>query len=273
MSDYNALFIYDYAFQALQQDMLTNYIFTGSQVGRTLRDMVLWRNSALQPLTNPTEEALTGTMRADSAAIRQNARNVGEAASMMGIAKTAVEQINSALGDMEDIIEGINAGELDAGSSLVQADYDALKSKISGLISDTDFNSIYMLDSSQWGTQQIDSSGNVWIQAYKNGGFDVTFVPVDTMDWSDLDSAELDTDINNQKSVVDSLQLEIEAVLDRYTAKESSLDYQEARLSSQADILDQAVASRMPSSAGRRLEQLLLDYLLESTGGIVDEST
>jgi flagellin len=271
LSDQEKSFIYKYSTRLLSQDMLTNALFANSGVGRSLRDMVLAKQP-VQPLTNPMEAALTGTLRADSAAVRQNARNVGEAANMMGTAKTAVAQISDALADMEDIIDKINQGELSAGSTVVQADYDALRDKITGLISSTDYNGIYMLDGSQWGTDQIDSNGNVWIQAYKDGGFDVTFHNLDGIDWTQLSGAELNTDINTQLAYVQSYASDVNAILDNYASKQSSLEYQQTQLSSQADLLDQAVANRSPETSALSTEQLLLNLILSETGRIVDES-
>ncbi len=265
-------FIYLYSQQLLSQDFLTSSYLTGSTVGKSLRDMILAKQP-VQPLTNPFEEAITGTLRADSAAVKQNARNLAEAANMMGIAKSAVGQINDALADMEDIIDKINAGTLDGTSSVVQDEYDALKSKVDGIISGTDFNGIYMLDSTKWDTEQINSSGQVYIQSQKDGGFNVSFNALNSLsNLGDLAGSSLGDDDTRatQLSYVESLQSDVSAILDRYTTKESSLNYQTSQTESQAIILDQAVENRRGSSLS--MEQILLNLILGDSGSIVNTS-
>ncbi len=265
------LLIYNMAMQTWQSDLLSNSLFAGSQVGRNLRDLVL-ATQPVRPMTNPFEEAITGTLRADAAATRANAANVGEAVSMVGAAKTAVTQISDALQDMEDIIDQINLGELSASSGVVQADYDALRDKIKGLVSSTDYNGIAVLDGSQWGTDQIDANGNVYIQSNKNGGFNVTFHNLDGINWDNLDGSALDGSLAAQLAFVQSFQQDIDAVESVYSTKLSSLQNQQTQLLAQADLLDQAVDNRMSSASGMTTEQILLNLILGDTGSIVDES-
>ena len=267
---YQRYFIYDYSMDLLQQDMLTNAYFTGSAVGASLRDMVLARQP-VQPLTQPYDEAITGTLRADAAAVAQNARNVAEAASMVGTAKTAVAQINDALSSMEDIIDKINAGELSASSSVVQADYDALRDQITGIMESTDYNGIYMLDSTRWDTDQIDTNGRVYIQAYKDGGMYVTFHDLNAIDWSQLDGADLATDLSGQLALVESYSSDIATILDVYTGKQESLEYQATQLEAQSDLLTQAATARRQSSTSA--EDALLSLLLSGSGTLLDETS
>lgn len=275
LSDVERQFIYNYSMQLLQQDILTNSLFAGSSVGRDLRSMVLAKQP-VQPLTNPFEAAITGTLRGDAAQVRQSSRNVQEAASMVGTARTGVAQIADALSDMEDIIDKINSGELDQTSAVVQSDYDALRDKIEGLVSSTDYNGIAMLDSSQWGTNQIDSNGNVYIQSTRDGGFDVTFHAMDDIDWSQLIGSQLDDsgggDRAAQLALVQNYQGQVDAILDVYEKKEDSLNSQVLHLESQAQVIDQAVAARSPETTNS-VEQLLLNLLLKETGTVVDESS
>ncbi|WP_243546026.1 flagellin [Pseudodesulfovibrio tunisiensis] len=275
LSDVERQFIYNYSMQLLQQDILTNSLFAGSSVGRDLRSMVLAKQP-VQPLTNPFEAAITGTLRGDAAQVRQSSRNVQEAASMVGTARTGVAQIADALSDMEDLIDKINSGELDQTSAVVQSDYDALRDKIEGLVSSTDYNGIAMLDSSQWGTNQIDSNGNVYIQSTRDGGFDVTFHAMDDIDWSQLIGSQLDDsgggDRAAQLALVQNYQGQVDAILDVYEKKEDSLNSQVLHLESQAQVIDQAVAARSPETTNS-VEQLLLNLLLKETGTVVDESS
>lgn len=273
LTDNDRNLIFNMSQQLLTQDMLTSSIFSNSSVGKSLRDMVLSKPSA-QPLTNPFEEAITGTLRADTAAVRQNSRNVGEAAGMMGTAKSAMGNIKTALEEMEDIIDKINAGELDGTSSIVQDEYDALKTKVDGIISNTDYNGIYMLDSDKWGTVQINSSGQVWIQAFKDGGYDISFNAVNGLsNLGDLAGSDLGDagTMATQLSYVQSLQSDVDAIKDRYTTKHASLEYESNQLESQAVILAKAVENRRTSETS--VEQVLLDLILKQTGTIVDDKS
>ncbi|QJB57772.1 flagellin [Pseudodesulfovibrio sp. zrk46] len=274
LTDVEKNFIVNYSQQLLQQDLLTNQLFGASRVGQDLRSMVLGEAVKAKTFTNPFEQAISGSLRADADSTRQAGRNVGEAASMMGVAKNAMADIVDSLEAMEKIIEDIEAGDLDASSSVVQADYNALKDKITGTISSTDFNGIYMLDSSQWGTDQISAGGQVYIQSSTNGGFNISFHAVDagssSVNWSDLSGAALDGSLATQKSYVDNLKSFSSTVEDMYESKTDTLESQKIQLEGQAQLLDQAVQYRMPSSPDYSLEKLLADLIARNTGGVID---
>jgi len=281
LSDWQKLFIYDTSTQLLSQDLLSNYYLLGSQAGASLREMVLAKQP-VQPITDPYDEAITGTLRADAAAVAQNARNVGEAADMMGVASSAVSQISDALDDMEEIIEKLDNGDI-AYSDSVRDEYDALRNKIVAIIEDTDFNGIYMLDNAQWGTEQIDSSGQVYIQAFKNGGFNITFsalndLTINSNTWSDFSGADLEVDDAThrqaQQAQVDDFQSAIATYLDIYEGRQSSLEFQQTELENQANLLEQAaLARRQSTTSDLSPEQLLLSLLLGDSGRLLDESS
>ncbi|MFH1912825.1 MAG: flagellin [Pseudomonadota bacterium] len=276
LSDIEKSFLYEYSARLLERDMLTNQLFAGSAVGRNLRSLVLGEPVRAATFTNPFEEAISGTLRADAGATRQAARNVGEAASMMGVARTGMSTIVSALSDMESIIDKINTGELNGASTVVQADYNALRDKIIGTISGTDFNGISMLDSAKWGTSQIDAGGKVFIQADKSGGFDISFYAVDTptsgVAWADLAGAGLGADGTRatQLGFVQTLASEMNSIQSMYQSKEDSLHSQQLALQSQAQILDNAAQLRKPSDPDYSLEKLLADLILRESGTIFD---
>ena len=276
LTDIEKNFLYNYSQQLLQQDMLTNQLFGASSVGRDLRSMVLGGPIRATTFTNPFENAMSGTLRADAGSTRQAASNVGEAASMMGIARNDMATIVDALEDMEDIIDKINSGELDESSSVVQADYDALRDKITGIVSNSDYNGIALLDGSQWDTSQIDADGNVHIQSSDSGGFDITFHDIDGYNWASLQGSELDDgaggDIAAQLATVQSYLSDMEAVLDVYQGKEDSLSSQQLHLESQAQLLDQAAQLRMPSNPNYSLEKLLADLVSQEIGTLVNSS-
>ena len=276
LTDLEKSYIYDYSMQLLQQDMLINQLFGGSVVGQNLRSLVLGQPVRAATFTNPFEEAMSGSLRGDAGAVRQASRNVGEAAAMMGVARTEMATVVDALQDMEDMIDQINSGELDGTSAVVQADYDALVDKIEGTISNADFNGIAVLDSTQWNTDQIDANGNVYIQSSKDGGFNITFHSIDDpssgVNWSDLSGAALGAAGTRatQLGYVQSLQSEMESILSVYQGKEDSLQSQELQLQSQAQLLDQAAQLRKPSDPNYSLEQLLADLIARETGTIFD---
>ncbi|WP_419787857.1 flagellin [Pseudodesulfovibrio sp.] len=274
LTDIEKAFLFNYSQQLLQQDMLTSQLFYGSSVGSDLRSLVLGESPRATVFSNPFEQAISGTLRADAGATRQASGNVGEAASMMGVARTSMSTIVDALESMESIIEDIEANNLAPDSGIVQADYDALRDKITGLISSTDYNGIYMLDSAKWGTDQIDSGGQVYIQSSKNGGFDISFQAVDqgssSVNWSDLSGAALNGSLSEQKSFVDNLKSFASSIEDMYQVKEDHLASQQTALESQAQLLDSAAQMRMPSDPDYSLEKLLADLIVRETGTIFD---
>ena len=285
LSDLQRLVIFDTANQLWQQDMLMNAYFHGSSVGANLRSMILGRQP-VQPLTNPFDEAITGKLRADSATIRQNARNVREAGAMMGIAKEAVSTIKGLLEEMEALAKKVqeerdNHEEPPAFvvSQEDKNDYDALRKRITSTIESTRYNNIALLDGSQWGTEQISADGKVNIQGFLDGGFDLNFRALNEVNsdfaWSDLtgenlDDTTVDGDLDGQIRTLSSYIGDMTLIEDIYSNRQDGLEYQAASLVSQADLLDQAVEARrhVPTKS---LEQILLDSLFRSSGRIVDE--
>jgi flagellin len=271
LSDLEKLFVVSTATQMWQQDLLTNVYFQGSTVGANLREMMLGRQP-VRPLTNPYDEAITGRLRADSATIRQGARNVKEAASMVGIAAEATGTIRSTLEEMQDIATKIKTGEL-VWNTTIRDEYNSLRDKITGIVQSTLYNGIALLDSTQWGTDQIDSGGAVHVQAFLNGGFDVTFKALDspTPPWSNLSGASLNNATGLQTELLELSELlgYVGTVEDIYTERASGLEYQAASLESQADLLDQAVEARRQTPT-LSLEEILLRLLMRDIGTLFD---
>ena len=277
LSDLQRLVIFDTANQLWQQDMLMSAYFQGSIVGANLRSMILGRQP-VQPLTNPFDEAITGKLRADSATIRQNARNVREAGSMMGIAKEAVSTIKGLLEEMETLAKSVQT-KISGGGSITledKADYNALRERITSSIESTRYNSIALLDKSQWpGIEQISADGKVHIQGFPDGGFDLNFRALNEANsafaWSDLDGDNLVADLGGQILTLSGYIGDMTLIEDIYSNRQDGLEFQAASLVSQADLLDQAVEARRQTPT-RSLEQILLDLLSRSSGTIVDET-
>jgi flagellin len=279
LSSYERYFVYDTSLKLLQQDLLTNAYFMGSSTAASLRDMVLARQP-VQPLTNPFDEAITGTLRADARTTMQNARNVKEAAKMMGVAFESTASIYSALGDMKDIIDMLDE-DPDLYNDTVKADYNALRDQVKALVSNTDYNGIYILDGSKWGTEQIDSDGKVYIQAYGDGGFDLNFHDLDAINWDSLEADAGGDDDNlgeqawrdSQETILDGFMNQMQSIRDIYESREASLEFQSARLASQSDLLEQAANARRTTPLQLNPEQILLNLILSATGSLVNEST
>lgn len=275
LTDLERLFVYTTANQIWQQDLLMNAYFQGSSVGANLREMILGR-PAVKPLTNPYDEAMTGRLRADSATIRQAARNVQEASSMVGIAAEAVGQIRTVLEEMQDIAKQVKEGDLTYSAS-VAADYNALRDKITGIVESTQYNGISLLDSDAWGTEQIDAGGNVFIQSTlrgTDGGFNVTFRPLDTVNWSALDGTDLEDDpsgeLQDQLDTLSGYIGDMSTQEELYSQREDGLTSQAVSLEGQADLLDQAVEARRQTPT-LSLEEILVRLLLRDTGTLLDE--
>ena len=271
LSDLEKLFVVSTATQMWQQDLLTNVYFQGSAVGANLREMMLGRQP-VRPLTNPYDEAITGRLRADSATIRQGARNVKEAAAMVGIAAEATGTIRSTLEEMQDIATKIKDGDL-IWNTTIRDEYNSLRDKITSIVQSTTYNGIALLDSTQWGTSQIDSGGAVYVQSFLNGGFDVTFKALDspTPPWSNLQGASLNNATGLQTELLELSDLlgDVSTIEDIYTERASGLEYQSAALESQADLLDQAVAARRQTPT-LSLEEILLRLLMRDTGTLFE---
>ena len=278
LTDLERLFVFTTANQIWQQDLLMNAYFQGSSVGANLREMMLGR-PAVKPLTNPYDEAITGRLRADSATIRQAARNVQEASSMMGIAAESVGVIKNTLEEMQSIAQQVKDGDLTYSAS-VASQYNALRDKITGIVESTLYNGISLLDSGAWGTEQIDASGNVHIQSTlggSNGGFDVTFQALDTIPWStqlegenleDVPAGDLQTQLDRLSGYIGDMT----TTEDLYSERQEGLTYQATALESQADLLDQAVEARRQTPT-LSLEEILVRLLLRDTGTLLDELT
>ncbi len=276
LTDLERLFVYTTANQIWQQDLLMNAYFQGSSVGANLREMVLGR-PAVKPLTNPYDQAITGRLRADSATIRQASRNVSEASSMVGIAAEAVGTIKTTLEEMEEIAKQVKEGDLTYSASVAD-EYNALRDKIIGIVESTLYNGIALLDSGEWGTEQIDSNGNVHIQSTLSadpnlGGFDVTFRALDTIPWStqlsgtDLANAgTLQTQLDRLSVYIGDMTTQEEL----YAQRQDGLVSQAVSLESQADLLDQAVEARRQEPT-LSLEEILVRLLLRDTGTLMDE--
>jgi flagellin len=278
LSDLQKLFVVSTATQMWQQDLLMNAYFQGSAVGANLRNMLLGRQP-VKPLTSPFDEAITGRLRSDSAAIRQAGKNVQEASSMVGVAAGAVDAIKSVLKEMQSLAQQIKDGDL-TYSADVASQYNSLRDSIKPIIEGTYHNGIALLDKNQWGNDQISGDGKVYIQSLlgtraAGGGFDVVFHELDKAGLAALAGANLGNDpagsLQAELDKVSAYVGNMENLQDIYSKRASGLQYQAAALDSQADLLDRAVDARRQTPA-LSLEEILIRLLLRQTGTLVDET-
>ena len=274
-SNYQSMLI-NLSSQLLQQNLLTNSTFFGSSVGQNLREMVLGESPPrATTFTDPFSEAITGSIRADAGALRQNARNIGEAASMVDIAQQATETIKNKLEEAEQVLESYNAGDISEAEA--EEDYNALLNDITATIKETDYNGIPLLDGDQWSSEsRITDQGEVYIQGMKEDGFNVNFY--DLSKFKKNGSYGFDTDLGGSTTVdeqltkVEDAQGTISSIDDIYQTRVSNLESQQAATESQALLLEQVAASQR-SAGSSDLDSLLLEYILRNSGKLFDGST
>jgi flagellin len=279
LSDLQKLFVVSTATQMWQQDLLMNAYFQGSAVGANLRNMLLGRQP-VKPLTSPFDEAITGRLRSDSAAIRRAGKNVQEGSAMVGVAASAVGAIKGILEEMQSLARQIKDGEL-TYSATVANQYNALRDSMRPIIEGTYHNGIALLDKNQWGTEQISAGGKVYIQSLlgtraAGGGFDLAFHELDKTGLGALAGANLENNPEGSlQSELDKLSTyigDMKNLQEIYSQRAVGLQYQAAALDSQADLLDQAVQARRQTPA-LSLEEILIRLLLRQTGTLVDETS
>ena len=261
----------------VQMDMLMSAYFRDSQVGANLRRMMIGEQP-IQPLTSPFDQAITGRLRSDSAAIRQHSRNVQEAAQIMGIASEAVDSIRDTLKQMQDLAQKIDEGELEYSTDVAE-DYNEMREKIKSIISHTQYNTMHLLDSEKWGgSSLIDEDGKVQIKSLlgRDGVFNLKFYPLDDKGWNDLEGEKLEDeeegDRQEQLDLLSELIGDVTTIEDMYSGRKSSLEFQASRLESQADIMDEAVEARKQTPE-MSLEEILVNLLLRYSGRIFDQMT
>lgn len=279
--------------QLLQQDLLTNTLFSGGQVGRDLRSMLLQESAALR-LTDPSSAALTGRIRSDAGMLRQASKNVSEAASITLQSESGVETLRQSLDRMKEIADGVADGTI--STSAGQAEYNDLVTKIDGIISSTSYNGMNLFDSAGWasderitqsGTSGVpgttgklsiqagDSSFNISLQDLSFIA-DRSFATLSSVNGltmtgaADLADATAAATTSSRVSSLSSYVSGIESMLE---GRASDLASQASGLSAQSSILDAAASTRAKTNESRSIEQLVLDYIVNNVGKIIDSST
>jgi flagellin len=262
----------EYSLQLLQQDMLTNSLFMGGPVGRSLRDMLLTENQS-RKVTDPTAAALTGRLRSDAAMLRQASNNVSEAKSIVDLANSAAATINTSLARMKELANGVATGTMTYAA--VQAEYDSLASQITQTVASASYNGIRLLDGSAWASDdRVTASGGSGNIAIQSGTGSFTLALYDFSSFKNaFTSTQIDT-VGKAAAMVATLSGHIGTVTTvtaNYAARSTNLDSQAAALAAQADIMDTAAATRAKANENRSLEELVLDLLLRETGTITDK--
>ncbi|MBG3875474.1 flagellin [Desulfovibrio oxamicus] len=262
----------EYSLQLLQQDMLTNSLFMGGSVGKSLRDMLLTESQSRR-VTDPTAAALTGRLRADAGMLRQASNNVSEAKSIVDLANTATTTLQTAFTRMKELANGVATGTMTYAS--VQAEYNSLASQITQTIASASYNGIALQDGTAWAADDrvtvSGGSGTIEIQS-GTSSFSLALY-----DFSSFKNAFTSTQINTvakAAAMVTTLSghiTTVNTVASNYASRSTILDSQASSLASQADIMDTAAETRAKANESRSLEELVLDLLLRETGTITDE--
>ncbi|MFV0423863.1 flagellin [Oleidesulfovibrio sp.] len=272
--------IFDLSLRLLQQDMLTNNLFLGGEVGKSLRDLVLQDSRSLK-LTDPTAQALSGKLRSDAGMLRQASSNVSEAKSVTDMAQSATEVIRTSLERMQELAEGVSDGTLTVASA--QAEYQTLIDTIEGSIDNASYNGFKLLSADGWAGDErvtlngtagtLGTTGDIHIQAGDSGFnlalHDISYLKGQFSTADIQDAATAATSATTLSGYVSDIQ-GIETILKK---RSEGLSSHAASLSSQADILTTAATTREASDDKRSVEELLLDYVLTNVGKIVDTDT
>lgn len=262
----------EYSLQLLQQDMLTNSLFMGGPVGRSLRDLMFTETQSLK-FTDPTAAALSGRLRADAGMLRQASNNVFEAESVMDLASESTTTLKDAFTRMKELANGVATGTMTYAS--VQAEYNSLASQITQTIASASYNGIALQDGTAWAADdRVTVSGGSGIIKIQSGtsSFDLALY-----DFSSFKNAFNSTQINTvgkAAAMVNTLSghiTTVDTVASNYAERSTLLDGQATSLAAQAEIMETAARTREKSSDGRTLEELVLDLLLRETGTITDE--
>lgn len=199
---------------------------------------------------------------------------------MVGVAASAVGAIKGILEEMQSLARQIKDGEL-TYSATVANQYNALRDSLKPIIEGTYHNGIALLDKNQWGTDQISSSGKVYIQSLlgtkaAGGGFDLVFHELDKAGLGALSGANLENNPDGSlQTELDKLSTyigDMKNLQEIYAERAVGLQYQAAALDSQADLLDLAVQARRQTPT-LSLEETLIRLLLRQTGTLVDEKS
>lgn len=281
LSAYQREFIYNYSMQLLQQDMLTNALFAGGEVGADLRGMVLPARAGAPIRTNPSEEAVTGQLRADAAALRQAGRNVGEAAAIYESMASATTTLKTNFKRMQEIIDQVQAGSLSGATA--QSEYADIEAQNQSIIQTLRYNGIYLMDGSgsNWSgdarlTSVTATEAKLYIQSDSkaNQGFKLTLTNFaefyDTAKAYNSSNIVLWTpasaDLVAAEAALNPDAARISAYVDAFASRKASMQSQQDALESQAAALDSVVAHARVTA--RDTLSLLMEYILGRSGSV-----
>lgn len=282
LSAYQREFIYNYSLQLLQQDLLTNSLFAGGPVGESLRGMVLPSSGvAITSLTNPSEEAVTGRLRSDAAALRQAGRNVGEAGAIYDSLESATTTLKTNFKRMQEIIDQVQAGSMSGTSA--QSEYQDIEAQNKSIIQTLRYNGIYLMDGSgsNWsGDQRLKSvtatTAKLYIQSdpKANQGFNLTLTnfadyygaakaynSANILSW-----AAASADLVAAEAALNPDAAAISSYVDTFGSRKTSMRSQQDALEAQAAALDTVVTNARVTA--RDALSLLMEYLQGRSGSV-----
>ena len=217
-------------------------------------------------------EALSGKIRSDSAMLRQASRNVREAEGMMSLASEGIGEVNKLLKEAGGLAEQYQASTDPVEQSQLQSQYNALCSNIDGIIKNTVYNGISLLDGNKWATDDRvkasggNASGTVQIYA-GNSGFDLSLSNVRESIYEPLSS--LDISAADAMEKLSTMETTSQMMSDTYARRASSLKSQAGSLERQAGILDRVAKSQSGSGQEGSLQDILVDFAMSDRGKII----
>lgn len=217
-------------------------------------------------------EALSGKIRSDSAMLRQASRNVLEAEGMMSLASEGAGEVSKLLKEARGLAEKYQASTDPVEQSQLELQYNALRSNIDGVIKNTAYNGISLLDGGKWGRDDRvkasgdNTSGSVQIYA-GNSGFDLSlsnarksiYEPLSSLSISAADAADKLSEMETTSRMMS----------DTYARRAVSLKSQAGSLERQAGILDRVAESQSGSGQKGSLQDMLVDLAMNDRGRII----
>lgn len=282
LTDLQKSFIATYSLQLMQQDMLTNSLFVGGPFGAALRSMVL-PTAKVTTYSDPTAQALNSRLRADSRALEQASRNVGEAASIFEILSPRTQSVVDTMDEMLAVIEKFQDGTL--SQSEAESQYDTLYDSLQSLYDDVEWEGLELMNGQGWDTdERIEpnatpdpDSGRIYIHTSTSGagGFHITIYNLEKA-LKDADYDPASNVFNNAPSAqaaedaLTTARAKAASFQELYAGRAANLAHQRDTLLDQAAILEQAAANR--SARVATSEDVFLDYILGKFGSLIDEN-
>lgn len=267
-----------YSLNLLRGQMITQLI--GGQVmsGLSLTDFILGRSQQRKRSgTDIMNDALTGLMRSDAAALRQGSKNMDQAKALMQTGAEALKGISTNVGRMREIVDSLVGMPNTPERTALRNEYFSLASNIINTIEGTSFNGLKVLDGTDWanheGITPNGDTGKLSLQAggsaseltlYNLGSYKEFFERTNVLNNNPMLSATAST--------LEQFSGLLGSMTESYEARASLLGSESASLQRRADILDEATSRAKPGDE-QSLRDILVDILMRDSGSVLDASS